>query len=467
MNLSILTEGRSDMGKDQKIRARDCAGPDRKKELPAGFEQEMALILKEELKPFLLSLEEEAVRAIRPRPGLGDLSGDGLDPVPWAPEALYLKANSRSGGRVFHDAGAYYLQEPSAMAPAAILRPRPGEWVLDLCAAPGGKSTQMAGMMEGRGLLLCNEVIPERAKVLSGNIERMGIANAMVTSAPTDHLARLLPARFDRVLVDAPCSGEGMFRRHPESRDEWSPGLPAMCAERQARILDDASAMLKPGGTLVYSTCTFSRAENEETVMRFLSRHPEFEMMPFALPGCPLSPQGMLRIWPHRQRGEGHFAAAMIRTGTAETVRPLPRRASGHEKDAAGVLSFLRDTVPGVSWDPAGIIRRGDGYAYLPGGVPELSGVRVLRYGLHLGAWKGKAFAPDHALARAFGAGQKADLGGEEAAAYMMGEALPAPEGMRGWAVACYGGVPLGWVKISDGLMKNHYPRGLRRRLDP
>ncbi len=445
--------------------SRGSSGKEQK--MPAGFEEEMALILKEELKPFLLSLAGEAVRGIRPRPGLGDLSGDGLDPIPWAPEARYLKADSRAGGRVLHDAGAYYLQEPSAMAPAAILCPRPGEWVLDLCAAPGGKSTQLAGMMDGRGLLLCNEVVPERAKVLSGNIERMGIANAMVTSAPTDRLSCLLPGRFDRILVDAPCSGEGMFRRHPESRDEWNPGLPAMCAERQARILDDAAVMLKTGGTLVYSTCTFSRTENEETVARFLERHPDFEMLPFALPGCSPSPEGTLRLWPHRQRGEGHFAAAMIRTGTAETVRKPPLRAPRPEKESEGVLSFLRDTVPGVSWDPGRIARRGDGYVYLPEGAPELPGIRVLRCGLCLGARKGKVFAPDHALARAFGAGRKVSLGGEEAAAYMMGETLPAPAGSGGWAAACYQGVSLGWVKISDGLMKNHYPKGIRRKLEP
>ncbi|MBR4501338.1 MAG: RsmB/NOP family class I SAM-dependent RNA methyltransferase [Clostridia bacterium] len=455
------------MGKDKKSSPEGCGDLEKEQILPAGFEHEMALILKEELKPFLLSLAGEAVRGIRPRTGFGDLSGDGLDPVPWAAEARYLKTGSRAGGRVFHDAGAYYLQEPSAMAPAAALRPRPGEWVLDLCAAPGGKSTQMAGMMEGRGLLLCNEVVPERAKILSGNIERMGIANALVTSAPTDRLASLLPARFDRVLVDAPCSGEGMFRRHPESRGEWNPGLPAMCAERQARILDDAAVMLKEGGTLVYSTCTFSRTENEETVKRFLSRHPDFEMLPFALPGCPPSPEGTLRIWPHRQRGEGHFLAALIRTGTAEMIRQPSLRLPQPEKQAEGILSFLRDTVPVASWDPGRIFRRGEGYVYLPEEVPELPGVRVLRCGLHLGAWKGKAFVPDHALGRAFGAVRRVDLGGEEAAAYMMGETLPAPAETRGWAAAYLEGVPLGWVKISDGLMKNHYPKGLRRRLEP
>ncbi len=435
--------------------------------LPAGFESEMALILQDELKPFLLSLEGEAVRGIRPRRGLGDLSGDGLDPVPWAPGALYLRADSRAGGRVLHDAGAYYLQEPSAMAPAAVLCPRPGEWVADLCAAPGGKSTQLADMMEGRGLLLSNELFPDRARVLSGNIERMGVPHALVTSEPTLRLAALFPGRFDRVLVDAPCSGEGMFRRHPESRGEWNRGLPAMCAARQAKILDDAAVMLKEGGTLVYSTCTFNAAENEETAASFLSRHPEFERLPFALPGCPPAPEGMLRIWPHRMRGEGHFVAAMIKKGAVEGPSAPRARAARPDADEGTIVSFLRETVPNVPWDPERIRRWGGGFAYLPENCPDLSGIRVLRCGVHLGVMKGKAFVPDHALVRAFGASQRIGLSGEEAAAYMMGEALSAPAGTRGWGAVCLNGVPLGWVKISDGLMKNHCPKGLRRRLLP
>ncbi len=437
-------------------------------DLPKGFIDEMALILQDELKPFLLSCSGEAVRGIRPRPGLGDLSGDGTDPVPWAGvDALYLRSDSRCGARVLHDAGAYYLQEPSAMAPAAVLSPRPGEQVLDLCAAPGGKSTQIAAMMEGRGLLVSNEVFPDRARILSSNMERMGVVNALVTCEPTSRLAALFPGFFDRVLVDAPCSGEGMFRRHPESRAEWHDGLREMCADRQAQILDDAAGMLKAGGTLVYSTCTFNRTENEDTVARFLLRHPEFEMKPFALDGCPPSPDGMLRIWPHRQRGEGHFAAAMVRTEKGERMKDVRMRPAKPDRDLEAVLAFLRAEEPDTKWDPERILRRGDGFVCLPEGLSAVPGARVLRCGLHLGAMKGKVFAPDHALAAALGARERVTLDGEAACAYMMGEALPASGGIRGWAAACYCGVPLGWVKGSDGILKNHYPKGLRRRLEP
>ncbi len=436
--------------------------------LPAGFEEEMALILGDGLKPFLLSLGGEALRGIRPRRGLDDLSGDALDPVPWAAGAFYLKRDSRCGARVLHDAGAYYLQEPSAMAPAAVLAPRPGERVLDLCAAPGGKSTQLAAMMEGTGLLVSNEIDPGRARVLSGNIERMGIANALVTCETPGRLAKVFPAFFDRILVDAPCSGEGMFRRHPESRSEWDPGLKDMCAARQALILDDAAGMLAPGGTLVYSTCTFNETENEGTAGRFLERHPEFERMPFALPGCPPSPEGMLRIWPHLQRGEGHFAAAFVKTGVPIPEAPFRGRPSPRpDAGAEAALRFLGEESRLALPDPLRVIRWGEGYACLPDRIPALPDVRILRCGLHLGRMKGRVFAPDHAVVPAAGARQTADITGDEACAYMMGETLPAPAGMKGWAAVRYRGIQLGWVKISDGIMKNHFPRGLRRRLEP
>ena len=436
-------------------------------DLPAGFKEEMALILREELKPFLLSYGEEAARGIRPRPGLGDLSGDGLDPVPWAEGALYLRPDSRCGARVLHDAGAYYLQEPSAMAPASVLAPRPGERVLDLCAAPGGKSTQMADMMGRRGLIVANEVFPDRARILSGNIERMGIPCALVTCEPAGRIAKAFPGFFDRVLVDAPCSGEGMFRRHPESRAEWNPGLKEMCAARQAEILDEGAKTLRAGGVMVYSTCTFNETENEITVRRFLQRHPEFERLPFSLPGCPPSPDGTLRIWPHRQRGEGHFAAAMIKTENRDGV-PGKRRASLlPAAETRAVLDFLRETVAPGDPDPGRIVRRGDTYCLLPEGLDALPDLRILRCGLHLAAVKGKVLAPDHALALAGAARTRVDVDGEAAAAYMTGETLPSPAGMKGWAAPCWRGVALGWVKISDGVMKNHYPRGLRRRLSP
>ena len=202
----------------------------------------------------------------------------------------------------------------SAMIPAAVLNARPGERILDLCAAPGGKTTQNALRMKGQGTIVCNEPIRDRAKILSRNVERMGIPNAIVVSAWPEDLAKVWPEAFDAIQCDAPCSGEGMFRRHPESRDEWTAESPAGCAKRQGDILDSAAVMLRPGGRLVYSTCTLNQIENEGVVEAFLQRHGDFILEAFELPTL-AAPTGMLTIYPHRVKGEGHFVALLRRKG--------------------------------------------------------------------------------------------------------------------------------------------------------
>ncbi|HPS82315.1 MAG TPA: RsmB/NOP family class I SAM-dependent RNA methyltransferase, partial [Candidatus Limiplasma sp.] len=193
-----------------------------------------------------------------------------LEPIPWSADSYYLALDSAAGSAPLHEAGAYYLQEPSAMAPATVLAARPGETVLDLCAAPGGKSTQLAAAMAGQGTLVCNEPVPSRAQILSRNLERMGATNALAVCADPAQLAERWPRMFDAILVDAPCSGEGMFRRHPETRLEWREEAPVRCALRQANILQSACAMLRVGGRLCYSTCTLNREENEDTIAALL-----------------------------------------------------------------------------------------------------------------------------------------------------------------------------------------------------
>ena len=287
---------------------------------PAAFLDECREILKDEFPAFLRALALPPRRALRLNPqrngaeqAAAPFLPDGAPRVPWEPLGRYLAADAKPGAGIAHAAGAFYLQDASAMAPVAALDPRPGERVLDLCAAPGGKSGQIAARLNGRGFLLSNEIEFSRARILLGNLERLGVTNAFVTSAPAEALARALPAFFDRVLVDAPCSGEGMFRRDPEAASQWNPDAPAGCAARQTAILNDAARMVRPGGKLVYSTCTFNRLENEGTVREFLRAHPDFEPDAFDLPGVGASQGGCLRLWPHRIEGEGHFLARFTR----------------------------------------------------------------------------------------------------------------------------------------------------------
>ena len=327
---------------------------------PAAFLDECREILKDEFPAFLRALALPPRRALRLNPqrngaeqAAAPFLPDGAPRVPWEPLGRYLAADAKPGAGIAHAAGAFYLQDASAMAPVAALDPRPGERVLDLCAAPGGKSGQIAARLNGRGFLLSNEIEFSRARILLGNLERLGVTNAFVTSAPAEALARVLPAFFDRVLVDAPCSGEGMFRRDPEAASQWNPDAPAGCAARQTAILNDAARMVRPGGKLVYSTCTFNRLENEGTVREFLRAHPDFEPDAFELPGVGASQDGCLRLWPHRIEGEGHFLARFTRKGEETCARnvSLPEvRASVEsrrvESETFSVRAQINDGAP-------------------------------------------------------------------------------------------------------------------------
>ena len=434
---------------------------------PEGWIEQLKPLLGAELPDFLRSYEDAPTRGLRARGGTAPKGARVEAPVPWAEGGWYLPLDSAAGASPLHEAGAYYLQEPSAMAAAAALRPQLGDQVLDLCAAPGGKSTQLAAYLQGRGLLVSNEPVPARAQILSRNLERLGVPNAVVVSALPEDLSPRWPAFFDKILVDAPCSGEGMFRRHPETRAEWNPAAPAGCAQRQGLILEHAARMLRPGGALAYSTCTFNAQENEGVIQHFLWAHPEFSLRPFSLPGLPAS-DGALRLWPHRVRGEGHFVALLQKAGDADPWDASPKRRDKRpdpfprpdKAEAALAEAFLRDHVadaPSPNALFAGKI------VAAPMGLPPLQGVKVLRLGLTLGEIKGKIFAPDHALALCCRPLRAVAVTEAQARAYQAGQTLPAPDGEKGfYALACQGW-PLGWVKASDGQLKNHYPKGLRR----
>ena len=312
--------------------------------LPKEFEEQMKRLLGEAgFFAYLDALNQPYTRALRVnlllRPdGTPPCPVEGLGaPVPWAKGAYFVEGDARPGLSPLHEGGLFYMQEPSALTAVTALDPQPGERVLDLCAAPGGKSTQIAALMAGRGLLCCNEPIPSRAQILSRNIERMGVRNAVVLSAMPDALAPRFPAFFDRILVDAPCSGEGMFRRQPEARDEWNADAPRRCADRQMEILAQAAKMLRPGGTMVYSTCTFNDTENEGVLRRFLALHPEFSLVPFALPGLPEAKDGYLHLYPHEMRGEGHFVSRLKKANKADApVQAAPQRKAPARAAAKG-----------------------------------------------------------------------------------------------------------------------------------
>ncbi len=470
--------------------------------LPQDFLDRMREMLGEEYPAFLESCQAERKQALRinslkvGREEFLEEASWKLSPVPWADNGFYYEKDAAPGRHPYHDAGLYYVQEPSAMAPAEyLMRPlwekeeAEAERVLDLCAAPGGKSTQLAAAMHGRGILICNEIHPARAKILSENIERMGVRNALVANETPKRLAERFPSYFTRILVDAPCSGEGMFRKNQEACGEWSLENVASCAKRQDEILDCAAEMLAPGGRLVYSTCTFAPEENEGSISRFLLRHPEFEIERAELCGgmCAGVPEWgaeplpelarTIRLWPHKIEGEGHYLAVLRRPANDACKEPYRMRREiveyagrRSESPCMEYEAFVRETLKGEAAEQLleRYFRFGDQLYQAFLGMPPIEGLKVLRPGLHLGTVKKNRFEPAHALALALTEAQvrstvnlKADS--KELLGYLRGETFPFC-GENGWYLVLADGYSIGWGKLAGGIMKNHYPKGLRRQ---
>ena len=429
--------------------------------LPEMFLNRMKMQLQEEYPAFLASLERPRAVALRfnPLKGAAPMLPFIKEPVPWESCGYYYDPQSRPGLHPYHEAGVYYLQEASAMAPVTLLDPQPGEKICDLCAAPGGKSTQIAGKMQGEGFLLCNEFNAKRAKILSQNIERLGIANALVTNETPQNLADRYPGFFDRVLIDAPCSGEGMFRKEEAAITDWSPETVQMCAERQAQILEAGARLVRPGGRLVYSTCTFAPEENEGAIEGFLRDHPEFEPEEMDAPWFAAGENGSFRLWPHKLLGEGHFAAVLRRTGVGVQDRQEALRKEKWPVAVEAFLNEMRITLPSGK-----LLQFGEHVYLAPPQMPDIQKLRVLRPGLALGVMKKDRFEPAHALALWLKtAANTWDLGADTAqiTAYLHGETLPAP--VKGWCLVTVDGYSVGWGKGDGNVLKNHYPKGLRR----
>ena len=377
-----------------------------------------------------------------------EISPFALEQVEWERDG-FLIGEEKPGRSVYHDAGLFYVQEPSAMCAAPLLEVKPGERVLDLCSAPGGKGTQLAQAMRGEGILVLNEKIADRAKILLQNVERMGIVNAVVTHADPSELSERLEGYFDKVLVDAPCSGEGMLRKEAAAAENWSLSNVEMCAARQKKILESAAKLVTPGGMLVYSTCTFSEEEDERNVEWFVREFPQFELL------------SQRKIYPHREKGEGHFAA-LFRRCDGEKVRFKAWKPFADKKSVASWKEFEREFLKKPLCGE--FLTFGKNICLVPAELFSLDGLRVLRAGLLLGENAGKRFEPAHALA--MGADRNnltkiADLDDEQILRYLHGEELP-PRDLQGWCVAAYHGYPIGLAK-NAGALKNHYPKGLRR----
>lgn len=460
--------------------------------LPIEFEKKMKAFLGDEWDDFLYSYDNNRFQALRfntlkvqsPEERmriLKTLKISSDKKVSWANEAYYFDENVRPGKHPYHEMGLYYIQEPSAMSAAALLAPKPGMRVLDLCAAPGGKSTQLATYLGDSGLLVSNEINTQRSRILSQNIERMGIKNAIVTNEDSFVLASHFPGFFNAIQVDAPCSGEGMFRKLPEAIEQWSVENVAICAARQKKILDNAAVMLKPGGTIVYSTCTFSKEENEDVIEYFLERHPDFTL------------EEMERFWPHKVDGEGHFVAKLVRRGCVDTDLKADRKTKKNKnsknrknetkpaltKENMKLLSeFLDETI---SEDMAAWIKNsrlvmfGEQLYRLPDMEVDIKGLKVQRAGLHIGEFKKQRFEPSHSLALVLKLSEaknvvKLTWDDPQTTGFFNGQSVmlsdeQTAECKKGWALVCVDGYPAGWGKVNGAQVKNHYPKGLRNKI--
>ncbi|MDD6175600.1 MAG: RsmB/NOP family class I SAM-dependent RNA methyltransferase [Firmicutes bacterium] len=448
--------------------------------LPQSFLNRMKVLLKGEYRQYEETLQQDAPkRGIRLNPlkadpqavcaALGRTFGEALRPSPFSPLSCYLPASAENVGRLaLHHAGAFYVQEPSASSAVTVLAPKPGERILDLCAAPGGKSTQIAALLGGRGLLWSNEIMANRAQILLSNFERMGVRNGVVSSCHPETLCSALAGFFDRVLVDAPCSGEGMFRKDGRAAAEWSEEHVASCAVRQQAILNSARQAVREGGVLVYSTCTFSPEENEGVVTEFLRGNPEFVLedcgVSFGRPafaelgGAGFDLSLARRIFP-MDGGEGHFVARLRRIAPNER---FPSMMAPPKPEAAVRALFEENFRCPLYGTPQTV---GEKTMLLPDGLPELRGLGVLRAGVLCCEAKKNRLEPAHAL---FAAAREEETrrlcalepDSAEAAAFLRGEEIPCAE--SGFTGVSVGGVMLGFGKASGGMLKNRYPKGLR-----
>ena len=448
--------------------------------LPQEFITRMQSLLGSELKEFLNTYEQERQYGFRVnRLKLSvqeyvELVGKPLQNIPWTKDGFYYKSNETPGKHPYYYAGLYYIQEPSAMAPAEVLSACPGDKVLDLCAAPGGKTMQIAADMKGKGVLVANEINPSRVKALVKNVELCGVKNAIVTNETPNNLSSKFVSYFDKILVDAPCSGEGMIRKDDNARRSWEIYNSIKCASMQRDILEQADIMLKPGGKMVYSTCTFSMEENEHIIDWFFKKFPNYELMEItkhsgigegiSVVDSKSHMDRCARFWPHKVKGEGHFVAELKKKdGDESSYKSMDLKVDDKVQNAVG--EFLRQYT-NISV-PERIVAYGDNVHAILSNFPDTTGINVVRTGWRLGSLERSLFEPYHSLIMGLLAEDiknivTFDVNTIEVNKYLKGETLFA-DCNDGWNAVCIGKFPLGWAKAKDGTIKNYYPKGWRK----
>ncbi len=449
--------------------------------LPDKFKTKMKELLGDEYDDYIKSYELPKYQGIRVNTLKVSLDEwkeinpfKSLEEVPWCKEGYYYDSSEETTKHPYYYAGLYYIQEPSAMSPGAYLPVTPGDKILDLCAAPGGKSTQLAARMEGRGVLVANDISVSRAKALLKNLENFGVRNAIVTSEDSTKLSSKWKGYFDKILIDAPCSGEGMFRKNETAIKSWETHGIDYCMPLQETILEDAATMLKPDGMILYSTCTFSPEENEMMISQFIDSNPDFSVVNLTPVGGIKNArsewaegnngvEGGLRLWPHHLKGEGHFVCLLKRNGdnTSEKTKYQKYKSL---KDYAVAKDFIKDNM---NIDEDLNIMEVNGKLYsIPDETPLLEGIRVVRSGLLLGELKNKRFEPSHALTLAYDqtAFKKVinlDSSSDEIKRYLKGETI-IYKADKGYNLMSVDGYPIGWVKAQDDKLKNQYPTSWR-----
>jgi NOL1/NOP2/sun family putative RNA methylase len=420
-----------------------------------------------------------------------------LESVPWTRDGFYYREGASPGRHPYYYAGLYYIQEPSAMLPGEVLDARPGERILDLCAAPGGKTVQIAAGMRGQGLLVANDISSDRVKALVKNIELCGVRNAMVTNETPERLAGKFTGFFDKILVDAPCSGEGMFRKDEEAARSWEKFKCEKCSCMQWEILQSVDRMLKPGGSIVYSTCTFSPEEDERMLARFMEQHKGYELVEIphrggVEPGRPDWADGnpefakTARLWPHKLKGEGHFVARLRKnpdygaTYTQEVPTQVRQSKAADGRNTKNGIKDVKD-IEKAAVDAFHAFRqehlklemdgfyevKGSNLYWLPEKMPDVSGLKIAKFGWYLGEVQGERFTPSHSMVIALkkeNLSQVLDLKADsrELSSYLKGETVML-EGFKGLTAVCVDGYLLGWAKGTGDMMKNLYPKGWRK----